>query len=533
MTSLSPDWLHQWRWLVALLLLGLAGCAYKDAAVGWSLTPPPPFSESGEVPVPDRWWTAFDDSDLNRQVDCALDGNYTLAAALQRLQAARALTRREASDLLPDVNFFKEAAGTIRSNGPETNRFELGLDAAYEVDLWGRIESRVEAERLRASATEADYQAVALVLTAEIARTWYALIEARAQMTLLQQQLTTNVTGVKLQEAGFGGAGREEVNPADVLRQRQLVESTREQMVIVQARVDPLGHQLAVLQGQPPQGVRFETGVELPNLPPLPATGLPSELLHRRPDVQRDFLALSAADNDLASAVSAQYPRFNLTGSLSTVAENPENLFRDWVLTALAQIIAPLFDGGQRAAEVDRNAAVLRELIAQYGQTVLIAYREVEDALALEEQQRKRIENLKKQLVFAQQASEILRQQYFFEEDADYLDVLTSITQEQQLQRDILSARLDLTLTRINLYLALAGSFDTYPPIFLDDCPPIIAESPRSDESAILTPVAAGADFGDRMLMHSRRDSSGDRGDQSDRADRTADRSDPEIGGAR
>ncbi len=452
-----------------------AANSHGDADVPLAIETPP-FSSRGELAAPDRWWTSFGDPALNRQIESSLGGSFTLAAALQRLRAAQALARREASDLLPDVNGFSVAEGTIRTFGPNDTSFALGLDASYQVDLWGQITSRVEAERLRASATEADYYAVALTLSAEIARTWFALIESHAQLLLLDQQLETNLTGLKLQETRFGG-GDERVGSADVLRQRQLVESTREQMVIARSRVDVLEHRLAVLQGRPPQRATYDAGNSLPSLPPLPATGLPSQLIQRRPDVRRDYLAILAADRDLAAAISDQYPRLDLAGSLTTLAESPAHLFRDWILVLAGQLVGPLIDGGQRRAEVERTASVLRQLIADYGQTVLIAFGEVEDALALERYQRQRIDSLNKQYVLARQASEQLRDRYFrFGEEigeTEYLDVLTATTTEQQLQRELLSARLDIILTRIALYLALAGSFDPTPQVIVDGSPPL------------------------------------------------------------
>ncbi|MEX1042156.1 MAG: efflux transporter outer membrane subunit [Pirellulaceae bacterium] len=417
---------------------------------------PPPFSISGAERMPDRWWTAFQDPALDFQVSRSLDGNFPLAAALQRLRAAQALARRESSDLWLDVDGVAEAEGTFFSAGENQSLFALGVDAGYQVDLWGEIRSRVEAERLRASATEADYHAIALTLSAEVARAWFALTEAHAQLALVADQIKTNETGAKLQEARFGLG---QVRSADVLRQRQLVESTREQAVVVQSRIAVLEHRLAVLQGQTPQEATYDPEITFPDLPPLPQTGLPSELLLRRPDVRREFLALSAADRDLASAISAQYPRLNLAASITTAAESPEDLFQDWIGSVAGQLIAPLIDGGQRRAEVDRTTAEVRQRFAEYGQTVLLAYREVEDALARERYQIDRVALLELQLQLARQSSTQLREQYFIG-DAAYLDVLSSITEEQRLQRTTLSARLDVVLTRVDLYLALAGGFD-------------------------------------------------------------------------
>jgi len=516
-------------------LLNHVGCA-DDEAPPPLVIEAPLFSSSGEIPTPDRWWTSFGDPALNRQIAYSLSENLTLASALQRLRAAAALARREESDLLPDLNGVSSAEGTFRSFGPDDGLFSLGLETSYQVDLWGQIESRVEAEWLRASATREDYHAIALTLSAEIAGTWFSLIEAHAQLELLAEQLETNLLGLKLQETRFKG-GDERVGSADVLRQRQLVESTREQMVIARARVDVLEHRLAVLEGRPPQNARYDVGSALPPLPPLPSTGLPSELIHRRPDVRRDYLALVAADRDLSAAITDRYPRLDLGGSLTTLATRSTNLFQDWIFVIAGQIFAPIFDGGQREAEIERTEAVLQELIADYGQTVLVAFGEVEDALALEYYQRQQVESLQKQYDLARQASKELRDRYFgFGEEigeTEYLDVLTATTTEQQLQRDILSARLDLILTRISLYLALAGGFDPNPQFLLGDCPPQTVIDERPFEATNITPVDPDSGLDHRLPRHLRRGGSDDRSDQPDPTDRATDRSDAEVGGAR
>jgi NodT family efflux transporter outer membrane factor (OMF) lipoprotein len=413
--------------------------------------------------MPDHWWTAFGDPALNLQVNRALGENFELAVALQRLRAAQALTRREASDLFPDVNGLIVTDNTF-GPGPDPRGITWGFDASYQVDLWGQIQSRVDAERFRAEATHADYHAVALSLAAEVARTWFSLIEAYAQIKLLDEQVDTNRKGLVAQKLRFESGL---IRLPDVLRQEQLVESTLEQAVVVRARVELLEHQLAVLLGQLPQEASFETGFELPDLPPLPSTGLPSELLARRPDVRRDYLALVASDRDLAAAISARYPRLNLTGSIVNAAESAENLFRDWFLSIGSQLVAPLLDGGQRRAEVDRTAAVVNQRFNEYGQTMLVAFREVEDNLASERYQIERIQRLNAQVTLAKQSSDLLLEQYLIG-DAAYLDILSAIQAQQRLQRETLSARLDLILIRIGLYLALAGDFDTSSQAFVD-----------------------------------------------------------------
>jgi NodT family efflux transporter outer membrane factor (OMF) lipoprotein len=454
---LSRPKLPTHNWIVALLMLTLGGCANPEDTGPLPAEDAPAFSISGEAAAPDRWWTAFEDPSLNRQIDRALDENYSLAAAWQRLRAARALAEREASDLWPDLDGIAEAESTSDSEDGDETRFALGLEASYEVDLWGRIQSRVEAERFRASATRADYDTAALSLSAEVANAWFTLVEARAQLALVNDQLETNRTVLDLLESRFAAG---QISSADVLRQRQLVEATREEAVVVRSRIDVLEHLLVVLQGRPPQAATYDSGAALPDLPPLPDTGLPADLLTRRPDVRREYLTLQAADRDLASAVSDQYPRINLTASLTTAAEDPENLFEDWVASIAGQVAAPLFDGGQRRAEVERTDAVKRQRLAEYGRTVLGAFREVEDALARESRQLERIERLLAQLELARETSRQLGTQYL-NGVTDYISVLSAIIEEQRLQRESLTARLDLLRFRVALYRALAGDFET------------------------------------------------------------------------
>lgn len=456
-------WLRNCRVSVLLVCL-LSGCVTGGPRPVFSPASLPQLSAGGPATVPDRWWQEFSDAGLDRQINLALGQNFELATALQRLRAARALTRREASDLLPDLDGVVDLGHTFR---PQTNRTQTswGLDAAYQVDLWGQIQSRVDAERLRAEATREDYQAIALSLAAEVARTWFSLIEAHAQLSLLDEQLATNRDGLTAVELRFATGGQG--GSPDVLRQRQLVQSTREQATIVRADIALLEHQLAVLTGQPPQTARYVPGVRFPDLPELPTVSLPAELLGRRPDVKASYLAFAAADRDVEVAVTDQYPRLDLSASLRNSADHPEALFRDFFFSIGGQLVGPILDGGQRRAEVERTSAVRCQRFNEYRQTILVALQEVEDGLALEKYQIERIRLLEQQLELAQSASDQLRQR-FITADASFLDILSAIQSQQRLQRTMLSARLELILIRIGLYLSLAGDFDTRPRFALE-----------------------------------------------------------------
>ncbi len=443
---------------IALLAVLLNACAPKVMDFTLPLDAPEQFSYTGEEELPQRWWTSFEDQRLNELMRQALDSNFNLLAAWQRFRAAQALVDRESSFLLPDIEAFFTAGRSIPEpdfRGGENQ--QIGMLANYEVDLWGRIKATVQAERYRTEATQADYQAAAISLSAEITRTWYQLMAAQRQLGLAEQQVATNESILKLIAARFGSG---QIRGVDILRQKQLVEATREQQIVVESQIAVLENQLAVLLGEPPQQeIRYEPD-SLPLPPPLPRTGVPTELVRRRPDVQSAFYLLQAADRDLAAAISARYPRLSINLSASARSNEIEDVFRNWAYSLGGNLVAPLFYGGRISAEINRTEAVKNQLLYEYGQTVLIAFREVEDALIQEQKQLERLGVLEEQVKLAQQAYRQLRIEYL-NGLSDYLAVLTAANQEQQLQRDLISAKLTLIDFRISLYRALAGGFAT------------------------------------------------------------------------
>ena len=415
---------------------------------------PEAFSNSGSLGVPDRWWTVFQDAQLNALVDRALESNFNLRTAWQRLREARAIVARESASMFPDLEGVSNGEVSGGESGSE-ERLRLGLASSYEVDLWGRIRSSVEAEQYRANATRADYQAAALTLSAEVALAWYRLVEARGQLELLQEQIDANQKTLRLLRSRFANG---QVRAVDVIRQRQLLESTREQKSVIRSRLQVLQHQLAVLLGRPPQTEVPSAREDLPDIPAFPDTGIPAQLVRRRPDVKSAYHRLQAADRELAAAISNQYPRLNLTASLSTVSESASHLFEAWARSFSGDLTAPLLDAGRRAAEVDRTEARRKLRLLEYGQAVLSAFQEVEDALVQEKGQIDRIRSLERQVRLAEESSEQLRSEYY-NGAADFIDVLTALTEEQQLRRDLLEARLLRLEYRIGLYRSLAGGF--------------------------------------------------------------------------
>ena len=441
-----------------IFVLLFFGCSPKFSNVALPIDDLKEFSYSGPSILEDKWWTAFNDEQLNILIDSALQSNLDLAATWQQFLASRAIVAREAGDKWPQIAASAQSA----INLPEPDfvggeNTQLGLSANYELDLWGRIRSSVQAEKFRSEASLYDYRTAAISLSAEIATTWYQLIAAKKQLQITKDQISTNEDIIKLIRTRFVGG---QIRAVDILRQAQLLESTKEQQIIFETNVALLENQLAVLMGKQPQlSVTFET-TDLPTLPELPEAGMPLELIRRRPDIQQSYAVLLAADRDMASAVRSKYPRLSVSARGQLRSNSFQNLFDNWAYTLAGNILAPLFYGGQLSAEVDRTQAIKQQRLLEYGQTTLEAFQEVENGLIQEIKQKQRVDNIGRQLELAQKSNRQLRVE-FLNGFSPYLDVLIGLDAEQQLRRDYIVSQRQLILIRIALYRALAGGFET------------------------------------------------------------------------
>jgi NodT family efflux transporter outer membrane factor (OMF) lipoprotein len=452
----------------AAVLLG-AGCVTAPRAVEPPLRPSGTFSRSGADPLPDRWWEHFADPQLDTLIARALTNNFSLRAAWARLDQARALAAREAAGLRPSLSISAEAARIREQRAAATDpaatdgavdrtELSLGASAAYELDLWGGIRSAREAARLDARADAAALAAAAITLSAETASAWYALTARNATRALLERQLQTNLDSLALLETRFR---RGSVDASDVLQQRQLVESTRGDLIRVRAEAAVLGVRLAVLLGADPTAFAPPAESDLVALPPLPATGLPAELVVRRPDVRAAALAVQAADRRAAAAVADRFPALRLTGRAAATGDALSTLFDTWLTSIAAGLAAPVLDGGARRAEADRARAVTAERLHAYGQTVLTALGEVEDALARETMLRRELASVAEQIALSEQVVERTRNSYIGGA-TDYLRVLNARLTQQGLERSRIGLRLELLNARIGLCRALAGGWEPY-----------------------------------------------------------------------
>lgn len=415
---------------------------------------PEQFSVSGQSKMPEKWWQAFNDETLNQLCEQALNDNFSLLAVFNRLEQARALARKSGAELIPQIS--NEIIASQKSGDtPTLNNFILGLAASYELDLWGRIRANIQAAELDVNAAQEDLAIAALSLTAEIASTWYRLIEQRQQLQLLDKQIKTNSDSAEMILTRFQLG---QATAADVFQQRQLLASVTGEKATVIATIKVLENTLAILTGKAPGTTTIPIQDNFPVLPALPETGLSASLIQRRPDIRRAYVKIQAADQRVASAIADRFPKLSLAAGINTSAPDLQSLFNNWLATIAGNLITPILDGGRRVAEVDRNKAVAAEAMNNYATALIQSIQEVENALIQEQQQQQLITQLDQQVHLSQLATTQILTRYSYGA-IEFLRLLTALLSQQSVERNRLRAQQQLVDYRISLYRALAGEF--------------------------------------------------------------------------
>ena len=434
-----------------VLALSLSSCSVAPDRTAIEPPLPAQFALAGETAAPDLWWQAFADQELDNWQAVALADNPGVQIIAARWRAAQAVARGSAAGLIPSLS---ASIGQTRSGGdqPHTELSSGGLSAAYELDLWGRIRAGRDASRLQAAAAARELAAARINLSASVAQLWYQIGSTAERARLIDAERLAYERILQLVETRYRNG---QAPASDVLRQRQLVESTRSLGAATAAELALRRHALAELLGRPADTVELRGGL-LTTLAGLPQTGVPAAVIQRRPDVQQAWLQLHAADRQVAAAIANRFPQLNLSGSYLSNDGGSASLFDNWLSTLVASLVGPVVDGGARRAEVARTRAVRDQRIAEYRAAVLAAFRQVADALAQEQQLKIRVASLAEQLRLSDQVVDRLERQLRNGSNS-YLSLLDAQITNSGLRREVIAVGQLRTEQRINLYAALAG----------------------------------------------------------------------------
>jgi multidrug efflux system outer membrane protein len=455
--------------MVMAFAIALAGCTTTPTAPPQLDLPP----AAGDVPPLTRWWTAFDDPMLDKLIDEALANNLDLRAAITRVDQARAFVLRSQSDLFPTVDLGAGAArarSTERGTNPlppgfspYSNDFRVGLQASYELDLWGKYRTATRAAQSDLLASEYARETVRTAVAAETARAYFSLLTADAQLALLAETLASRDQSVELQrdryEAGIIG----DYDFSAALAERASVAGD---IALAKRAVSELESALAVLLGRSPREVftpvvaRNVEIARMTRVPEIPS-GLPSDMLARRPDIRRAEAQLAAANMRIDVARADYYPSISLTGLFGTEAGALKNLFSagSLVWSIAGSLAQPLL--GLKAIEANVLSATTRrdEVVIDYVKTVQGAFRDAHDALSLNETSREALAAQNDRRQNLERALELSDVRYSagYSPYLEVLDAQRQLLQAQTLQ--ILAAR-NVRLAVVDLAKALGGGWD-------------------------------------------------------------------------
>jgi len=484
-----------WRVIVICLALLLTGCAsvgpnYQrpvlEAPAQWAESQ----EKSGAALALEEiaWWQAFDDPVLDSLIEQAAKTNLDLEQARARIVQARADVTKAGAAFLPKVEATASVTrsqggtstittgtgsqggtGTITSGGAAPQSlitaagtiFQAGFDASWEIDVFGGTRRSVEAARARLEASVEDLQSTLLTLLGDVAKNYIDLRANQAQREITRRNVETQQQTVEVTRERFR-LGL--ITYLDVVQAEAQKASTESNLPTYEANIKQSIHRLGILLGKEPNALKTELAAirPLPSSRGVMATGLPSDLLARRPDLRQVERKLAAASADIGVAKAELYPKFDLTGTLGLQGNNVSKFMnfssgRYW--SVIPGVTWNLFDGGKARATVKNKQAVYEENLAKYRSSFLSALEDVENSLAAyyAEQTKRRILD---ESVRANQEAVTLARERYRKGLTNFLDVLTTENSLYTAQSSLSKSEANLLTDLISLYKALGGGWD-------------------------------------------------------------------------
>lgn len=469
-----------------ILLLALAGCAVGPAYQRPTVDVPSAFKEAYLSPQEARhwkaaqpsdaiargkWWTIFADADLDALQEQAMAANQDLKAAAARVAQARALQRGTQALQLPQID---AALGPTRqrasnasqglpddASNPPTTLWRAQAGVSYEADLFRRVASTVDAAAADTQQSEALRRSVQLALQADVAQGYFLVRKLDTEQDLYRGTVALRGKTLDLVQRRYAEG---DIDELDVARAKSELAAAKSESLGIARQRAVAEHALAILLGKAPAEFSLVARPLQRVALGIPA-GLPSSLLERRPDIAAAERAMAAANARIGAARAAFFPRLDLTGALGYESSQLGDLFqwssRAFLLGPLvgAMMSLPIFDGGRRQAGLDQARAKYEEDVAVYRQTVLNAFREVEDGLSslriLGEQG-----HVQDAAVQSAARAARLSQIQYREGSISYLDVIDADRMVLQQRRAAVQLDGERARVAVNLIRAIGGSWD-------------------------------------------------------------------------
>ena len=426
-------------------------------------------SRVSETTVKMRWWTAFNDPTLDNLIELASEQNLPVQIAGLRILEARAQLGVAIGNMYPQTQEGSGNAQTVKLSSRllETSglphyfaNFNIGFDAAWELDFWGRFRRNVEATDAAMLATVADYDNALVSLTAEVAHTYALMRTYEVLIQIAHENAKVQKDGLDVAQSHFRNGATSEL---DVAQARALYESTVADIPQLQASLQQAKNALSILLGQPPGAVEalLRGAQRIPCASRKVAIGLPAELLRRRPDIRSTELNAAAEAARIGVAEADLYPRLFLAGEIGVQASDAARLFAPGSLFYAAGpgFTWSILNYGRITNNVRAQDARFQQALVNYENTVLKAAQEVEDALIGFLKAQERASALQKSVDAAQLAVHLSLIQYR-EGAVDFQRVIDSQTRLLTEMNSLAETRSSIATNLIAVYKALGGGWE-------------------------------------------------------------------------
>jgi outer membrane protein, multidrug efflux system len=430
-------------------------------AVAWKLARPSAHLPRGS------WWEVFGDAELNRLEQASATNNQELVAAVARLAQARASVGVSRANLFPQIDatpsytrqrssYNQPQSGHAAGINPTYNTFTAALQVGWEPDLWGRVRRQVESARAQLAASADDLESLRLVLQAELAADYFALRDIQEEYLVLERTSETYKRSLELtQNRRQGGV----VSDLDVDQAETQLRTIEAQLPELRLRQAQLLHAIATLCGRPATGFALARAAASGPLPAIPLE-LPAELLERRPDVAAAEQRMAGANARVGVSKAAFYPSVRINGLAGFQSIDASTWF-DWpsrMWSVGPSLDLPLFTGGRNKAQLALSRAAYDETVANYRQTVLSAFQEVEDQLAAQQLVAEQLNAEIAAMAAAQRLLDVANNRYK-SGLTTYLDVVTAQTTELTHERAVVQLRGQQLSAAVGLVKALGGGW--------------------------------------------------------------------------
>ena len=450
-----------------LYLLLQAGCMVGPDYKPQDVNAPAGWVGTKNTTSPDttllEWWTEFNDANLTSLIERAMKSNLDLRQAEERIRQARAASGVAGAGFWPTADVTGSATRNRNSAGIKSNLFTTGLDAAWELDIFGGTRRNIEAAEADIRASIEDRRDVLVTLVSELAINYVQLRGYQQEIIIAQNNLKSQQQSASVVRKRYEGGF---VSALDVANANAQVATTMSQIPLIETSAQQTIYNISVLLGQEPAYLLEELSPasSIPLTPPEVPTGLPSEMLRRRPDIRRAEAQIHSATAQIGVATADLFPKFNLAGSINIQAASLNKLRwdqRSWSFGPSASW--EIFNAGRVSSNIEVQKALQQQAVLTYKKTVLTAIQDVENALIAYTNEQEHHKSLI-DAVAANRKAVDLSTQLYVEGQTDFLSVLVAQGSLYSSEDALVQSTRNLSTDLIALYKALGGGWDNTSP---------------------------------------------------------------------